>query len=45
MKKKCPECGNMIEHKTRLEYVEGVLEEQIVFECPCGYAGIGKLPN
>jgi hypothetical protein len=32
----------MIESKTRLEYVKGKLEEQIVFECPCGYLGVGR---
>lgn len=45
MKKKCPTCGNMIEARIRLEYVEGILEEQIVFECPCGYLGVGRPRN
>lgn len=40
--KKCPTCGNMIEAKVRHEYVAGILEEQIVFECPCGYFGVAR---
>lgn len=42
MKKKCPTCGNIIESRTRLEYVAGVLEKQIIFECPCGFWGVGR---
>ena len=42
MKKKCPTCGNMIEAKVRHEFVAGVIEKQIVFECPCGYFGVAR---
>ena len=42
MIKKCPTCGNMIEAKVRHEFVAGVIEKQIVFECPCGYFGAAR---
>ena len=41
--KKCPTCGNMIEGKEK--HLEEKPEDCIVFECPCWYSGIGKLPT
>lgn len=42
MKKKCPTCGNMVESKIRYEYESGKYVKQIIFECPCGYLGVGR---
>jgi len=42
MEKKCPTCGNMIKAQIKQNYVKGILEEQVIFECPCGYYGVGR---